>query len=135
MTGNNSLFSSITKIYGGKVIFRDNSKEKIIRVSNIGGKYSLLIENMFLVNNLKYNLPSIIQLCDKGYKIMFDIACCLLLENDTVLLVGNRKENIYKIKIDARMRIKSYLIASINYSFLWHRKLCHISMDILFKHI
>ena len=31
------------------------------------------------------------------------------------------------------MRIKSYIFASINVSFLWRRKLGHISMDILSK--
>jgi hypothetical protein len=64
---------------------------------------------------------------------MFDHACCLILKNDKVLLVGNRKGNVYKIKIDACMRIKSCLVATINDSFLWHGRLGHISMDILSK--
>jgi len=58
-------------------------------------------------------------LCDKGYKIMFDHACCLILENDKFLLVGNRKENVYKIKINKCMRIKSSLVSSINDSFFF----------------
>jgi hypothetical protein len=62
---------------------------------------------VFLVNSLKHNLLSISQLCDKDYTIMFDHACCLILENDKVLLIGNRKGNIYKIKIDAWIRIKN----------------------------
>jgi hypothetical protein len=40
MTGDNSLLSSITKINGGKVISKDNSKGKIIKVDNIGDKSS-----------------------------------------------------------------------------------------------
>jgi len=78
------LFSSITKINYGKVTFRDNLKGRII-----GGKSSSSIKKMFLVNSLKYNLLSISQLSDKGYKIMFDNACCLILENNKVLFVGN----------------------------------------------
>ena len=31
------------------------------------------------------------------------------------------------------MRIESCLVASINDNFLWHRRLCYISMDILSK--
>ena len=81
---------------------------------------------------VKHNLLSISQLCDKGYKIMFNHACCLILENDKVLFVGNRKENVYKIKIDACIRIESCLIASINDNFLWHIKLGHINTDIFF---
>jgi hypothetical protein len=53
------LFSSITKINEGKVTFRDNSKGKIIGVSNIGGKYSPSIEKVFLINSLKHNFLSI----------------------------------------------------------------------------
>ncbi|KAJ6932201.1 hypothetical protein NC651_007802 [Populus alba x Populus x berolinensis] len=37
MTKDYSLFSSISKINGGKVTFRDNLKGKVIGVSNIGG--------------------------------------------------------------------------------------------------
>jgi hypothetical protein len=88
---------------------------------------------VFLVNSLKYNLLSISQLYDKSYKIMFDHACCLILENDEVLFIGNRKWNVYKININACMRIESCLVASINDNFLWHRRLCYISMDILSK--
>jgi hypothetical protein len=133
MTGDDSLFSSITKINDGKVTFGNNSKGKIIGVGNIRSKSSLSIKKVFLVNNLKHNLLRIIQLCDKGYKIMFDYACCLILENDKVLCIGNRKGNVYKINIDACMRIENCLVASINDSFLWHRRLDHISMYILSK--
>jgi hypothetical protein len=73
-------------------------------------------------------------LCDKCYKIIFYQAYCLILENDKVLFIGDKKErNVYKIKIDACMRIKSCLVASINDSFHWHRRLGHISMDIFSK--
>jgi intein/homing endonuclease len=119
MTEDDSLFSSISKINGGKVTFGDNSKGKVIGVGNTGDKSSPSIEKMFLVNNLKHNLLSISQLCDKGYKIMFDHACCIILENDKVLLIGNRKVNVYKIKIDACIRIKNCLVASINDFFFF----------------
>ena len=119
MTRDYSLFLSITKINSGKVTFRDNLKGKIIRVGNIGGKSSPSIENVFLMNDLKYNLLSISQLCDKEFKIMFDHACCLILENDKVLFIGNIKGNVYKIKIYVCIRIESCLIASINNSFLF----------------
>lgn len=133
MTGDDTLFSSLTKTKGGKVTFGDNSKGKIVGIGNIGGMSSTSIENVFLVDNLKHNLLSISQLCDKGYKIIFDHTCCLILENDKIIFIGNRIGNIYKIKIDTCMSSESCLVASINDSFLWHRRLGHISMDILSK--
>jgi hypothetical protein len=39
-----------------------------------------------------------------------------------------KKRNVYKIKINACMRREIYLVASINDSFLWHRRLGHISV-------
>ena len=79
MIGNYSWFSSFTKIKnGGDVSFGDNLKRKTIGVGNVGNVSSTLIENMCLVENLKYNLLSINQLCDKGYRVTFDKSKCVI---------------------------------------------------------
>lgn len=49
MTGDDLLFSSTTKINNEKVIFKDNSKQKIIWVGNIKDK--------FILTNEAYNHP------------------------------------------------------------------------------
>ena len=93
MIGNYTWFSSFTKTEnGGDVSFRDNSKEKIFGIGNIGKVSLTLIVNVCLVENLKHNLISISQLCDKGYKVIFDKTRCVI-ENacdSKVLFVGNR---------------------------------------------
>jgi hypothetical protein len=73
----------------------------------------LPLKKVFPINRLKHNLLNISQLCDKGYKIIFNHVNWLIIENNKVIYIGNRKENVYKIKINACMRIKSYLVASI----------------------
>ena len=74
MTSDYSYFSSFTKIKnGGDVSFGDNSKGKVLGVGNVG-----IIENICLVENLKHNLLSISQLCDKGYKVIFDKSKCVI---------------------------------------------------------
>ena len=79
MTGNCAWFSSFTKVENCEYVsFGDNSKGKIIRIGNIGKISSTLIENVYLVENLKHNLISISQLCDKGYKTVFDKLVVLL---------------------------------------------------------
>ena len=90
-------------------------------------------EKKILVNSLKHNLLIINQIYDKRYKIIFNYECCLFLKDDKLIYIGNRKRNVYKIKIDAYMRIKSCLVTSINDSFLWHKRLGYISIDILSK--
>ncbi|KAG5254226.1 Retrovirus-related polyprotein from transposon [Salix suchowensis] len=41
MTGDGTLFSSLTKAKGGKVTFGDNSKGKIVGIGNIGVFYGI----------------------------------------------------------------------------------------------
>ncbi|KAH9704489.1 hypothetical protein KPL70_011489 [Citrus sinensis] len=99
MTGNYAWFSSFTKIEnGGDVFFGDNSKGKILGIGNVGKVSSTLIENVCLVENLKHNLISISQLCDKGSKVIFDKFSCVI-ENSCdgkTLFVGNRCDNLGK---------------------------------------
>ena len=79
MIRNYAWFSSFTKTEnGGDVSFGDNSKGKIIEIENVGKVSSTLIENVCLVENLNHNLISISQLCDKGYKVIFDKFSCVI---------------------------------------------------------
>jgi len=52
---------------GGTIIFGEDSKGRIIGFGNIKISKSPLIENIALVDGLKYNLLSISQLCDKDF--------------------------------------------------------------------
>ncbi|KAH9698132.1 hypothetical protein KPL71_023896 [Citrus sinensis] len=136
MTGNYSWFSSFTKIKnGGDVSFGDNSKGKIIGIGNVGNVSSTLIENVCLVENLKHNLLSISQLCDKGYRVIFDESKCVI-ENacdGKVLFVGNRCVNVYTINIDCASTNEKCLSALHDDGWLWHRRLGHGSMDLISK--
>ena len=136
MTGNYSWFSSFTKIEnGGDVSFGDNSKGKIIGIGNVGNVSSTLIENVCLVENLKHNLLSISQLCDKGYRVIFDESKCVI-ENacdGKVLFVGNRCVNVYTINIDCASTNEKCLSALHDDGWLWHRRLGHASMDLISK--
>ena len=78
MTNNYFWFSSFTNVKnGGEVSFRDNSKGKIISISNID-KDSTFIKNLYLVKNLKHNLLRINQLSNKGYRVIFNKTKCVI---------------------------------------------------------
>lgn len=66
MTGDQSLLLDLKKNYRGHVTFGDNVEGKIISIEDIGNHSSPFIENVLLVDNLKYNLLSISQFYDKG---------------------------------------------------------------------
>ena len=78
MTGDFSKFSTFTKKDGGLVNFRDNAKGKIIGIGNVDNSFSPIIENVLFVDNLKHNLLSISQLCDKVYRVVFKTSKCLI---------------------------------------------------------
>ena len=75
--------------------FGDNAKENIIDIKEVGNPNSLIIDNVLFVDDLKHNLLSISQLCDKGYKIIFqDNACMVFNKNNTLIFVVLRDKNV-----------------------------------------
>jgi hypothetical protein len=60
------------------MIFKDNTKGKEKYISII--ENSLTIEHVLLIDGLKYNLPSIGQLYDRGNKVIFESLHCLVIK-------------------------------------------------------
>ena len=87
---------------GGMVTFGDNDKEKIIGIGNIGITLSTCIENILLVDGLKHNLLSISQLCDKGYKVVFESSMCIVTSptDASTRFIGHRHGNVHMIDLD-----------------------------------
>jgi hypothetical protein len=136
MTGDKNKFTSLTLKDGGNVKFGDNSKGKIIGIGNIGKIHSLVIEDVLLVDGLKHNLLSISQLCDKGYNVIFKSIMCIIVNeiDNQVLFVAFRNENVYTIDFDSMTSKESICLAAINEnSWLWHRRLGHVNMELLSK--
>ena len=93
------FFSKLEKKNGGNVTFGDNAKGKVIGIGTIGKDSSTCIDNMLLVDGLKHNLLSVSQLCDKGYKVTFDLNTCLVTKSldDKIVFKGKKSSNIYTI--------------------------------------
>ena len=89
-----------------------------------------------LVDGLKHNLISISQLWDIGYKVLFDKKECTIFESTTnkIIFTGNRKHNVYKIKVSYKTsKIISCVASTNNDAWLWHRRLGHANMGQLSK--
>ena len=133
MTGNSSKFVNLSKKDGGLVTFGDNKKGKIIGKGTIGNDSCTLIENVLLVDGLKHDLLSISQLCDKGFRVVFDKNNCII-ENASdrkVLFVGNRDDNVYTIDLNDCPTNDKCLSVLLDNSWLWHRRLGHASMYLI----
>ena len=133
MTGDESKFAFLTKRKGGYITFGDNSKGKIIGQGNIGNGTSSLIESVLLVDGLKHNLLSISQLCDKGFKVIFEASHCIIkdIQNDRTIFMGHRCENVYAINISKYDGHDRCFSSMHDQSWLWHRRLGHANMDLI----
>ena len=102
MTSDESLFQKLNKNKSENVSFGDNSKGVIRGIGTIGNNSHTQIKNVLLFKNLKYNLLSISQLCDKGYRVCFESNACHVINSTTnqIIYIGKRHENVYVIHID-----------------------------------
>ncbi|GJX01587.1 putative reverse transcriptase, RNA-dependent DNA polymerase [Tanacetum coccineum] len=85
MTGNKSYLTDYEEIDGGFVAFRGNSKGgKITRKGKIRTS-KLDFEDVFFVKELKFNLFSVSQMCDKKNNVLFTDTECVVLSPDIKL--------------------------------------------------
>ena len=135
MTGDSSLLTKFVEKAGPSITFGDDSKGYTMGYGLIA-KENVIIDEVALVSGLKHNLLSISQLCDKGYKVNFTPAACVVTKGDdnNVVLIGQRKGNVYVADFNS---VKSESItcllskASSDDSWLWHKRLSHLNFKTL----
>nr|GEV20819.1 hypothetical protein [Tanacetum cinerariifolium] len=106
MTGNKSYLTDYEEIYGGFVSFGGNSKgKKITRKGKIRTS-KLDFEDVYFVKELKFNLLSVSQMCDKKNSVLFTDTACVNLSPDFkltgeshVLHKVPRKDNMYSVDL------------------------------------
>nr|GEV46592.1 hypothetical protein [Tanacetum cinerariifolium] len=144
MTGNMSYLSDFQELNGGYVAFGGNPKG-----GNISGKGKIKtgkldFEDVYFVKELKFNLFSVSQICDKKNSVLFTDTECLVLSPDfklsddsQVLLRVPRENNMYNINLKNIVPSGNltYLFAkaTIDESNLWHRRLGHINFKTINK--
>ncbi|KAJ9557264.1 LOW QUALITY PROTEIN: hypothetical protein OSB04_011878 [Centaurea solstitialis] len=134
MTENKSLLLNYVSEKGPSVTFGDDAK-------GITKGYGTLSNGIITFNKVAYveglmdNLLSISQLCDLGYKVIFDICACNVINNQgESVLSGSRKENVYIINMDNDTEAESICFISDDAekkSWLWHKKLSHLNFRTL----
>jgi hypothetical protein len=99
MTGDARMFNSInTNDSNGydSIIFGDNGKGKVERLSKITISNDLSISNVLLVESLNFNLLSVAQLCDLGFKCIFGIedVAIISIQSSNLIFKGFRYKNL-----------------------------------------
>ena len=87
---------------GRAVTFDNDGKEKIIKIDKIYITLSIFINNILLVDGLKYNLLSINHLYDKGFKVIFESSTCIISSpfEEGAKFIEHRHSNIYIVDLD-----------------------------------
>nr|GEX21801.1 ribonuclease H-like domain-containing protein [Tanacetum cinerariifolium] len=144
MTGNISYISDFEELNGGYVAFGGNPKGgKISRKGKIRTR-KLDFDDVYFVKELKFNLFSVLKMCDKKNSVLFTNTECLVLSPDfkfpdesQVLLRVPRENNMYNVNLKNIVPSGdlTYLFTKpiIDESNLWYRRLDHINFKTMNK--
>ncbi|GKE62370.1 ribonuclease H-like domain-containing protein [Tanacetum coccineum] len=132
------------EIDGGFVAFGGNSKGRKITGKGKIRTGKLDFEDVYFVKELKFNLFSISQMCDKKNSVLFtDIACVVLspdfklIDESHVLLKVPRKDNMYIVDLKNVVPQGGltclFAKATPAESNLWHRRLGHVNFKTMNK--
>jgi len=136
MTGDSKMFSSLEENVIGysDIIFGDNSRGKVEGVDKYAISNNHFLSNVLLVDSLKFNLLSVTQLCDFGYKCSFtknDVVVTSLDGNDHIF-TRFRHEDVYLVDFATReANLSTCLFSKSSLGWLWHRRLGHGGMKQL----
>nr|GEY03569.1 putative ribonuclease H-like domain-containing protein [Tanacetum cinerariifolium] len=120
MTGNMSYLSDFEKVNGGYVSFGGNPKGGKISSKGKIKTGKLDFNDVYFVKELKFNLFSALQMCDKKNSILFTDTECLVLspefklpDESQVLLRVPRENNMYNVNL--KNIVPSGLTRTMNY--------------------
>ncbi|GJS40511.1 putative ribonuclease H-like domain-containing protein, partial [Tanacetum coccineum] len=137
------------KIKSGNQQQKEYKEKAVIDCGIISGKGkiktgSLDFDDVYFCKELKYNLFSVSQICDKKNNVLFTDTECLvlssnfkLLDESQVLLRVPRKDNIYSVDLKSVVPTGGLTCliakATIDESNTWHRRLGHINFKTMNK--
>ncbi|GJS28255.1 putative ribonuclease H-like domain-containing protein, partial [Tanacetum coccineum] len=144
MIGNRSYLTDYEEIDGGFVAFGGNSKGGKITGKGKIKTGKLDFEDVYFVKELKFNLFSVSQMCDKKNSVLFTDTECVVLSPDFkltdeshVLLKVPRKDNMYSVDLKNVVPQGGltclFAKATPDESNLWHRRLGHVNFKTMNK--
>ncbi|GJX67393.1 putative ribonuclease H-like domain-containing protein [Tanacetum coccineum] len=144
MTGNKAYLSDYEDYNGGFVAFGSDPKGGKITGKGKIRTANLDFDDVYFVDELKFNLFSVSQMCDKKNSVLFTDTECLilspsfkLLDENQVVLRAPRQNGVYSL--DLKNIVPSggitclYANATTDESKLWHRRLGHVNFKNINK--
>jgi hypothetical protein len=106
-----------------RITFGDNGKGKVKGLGKIVISNDLNISNVLLVKSLNFNLLSVAQLCDLGFKCIFRVDDVEIISVDGSNLIFKcfRYENLYLVDFNASdAQLSTCLFTKSSMGWLWH---------------
>ncbi|GJT33556.1 ribonuclease H-like domain-containing protein [Tanacetum coccineum] len=144
MIGNKSYLTDYKEIEGGFVAFGGNSKRGKITRKGKTRTGKLDFKGAYFVKELKFNLFSVSQMCDKKNSVLFTDTEYVVLSPDFklsdeihILLKVPRKDNMYSVDLKNVVPQGGltclFAKATPDESNLWHRRLGHVNFKTMNK--
>nr|GEU95977.1 ribonuclease H-like domain-containing protein [Tanacetum cinerariifolium] len=142
--GNISYFTDFKEFNGWYIAFGGGAKGGKITGKGIIKTGKLDFEDVYFFKELKFNLFSVSQMCDKKKNVLFTDTKCFVLSPDFkladeshILLKVPRKNNMYSVDMKNIVPKKDLTClvakATNDESMLWHRRLGHINFKNINK--
>jgi hypothetical protein len=134
MTGNKKWFSSITPLsHKEYVSLGDDKKVEVLGAGIIKVNDCFTLNDVALVDRLRYNLLSISQLCDADLSMLFCKSDSHVLDSFGKHVYGiSRIGNIFQADfLSAQSSLRCLIPQSSSELWMWYRRLGHLSLDLL----
>jgi hypothetical protein len=134
MTGDKKWFSNLTPLSHKKyVTFEDDKKGKVLDTGVIKVNNNFTLKDVALVDKLGYNLLSVSQLVDADLGVLFHKSDSQVLDSRGDLVCGiSRIGKVFQADFSfAQSSIKCLISWSSSELWKWHRRLGHLSFDLL----
>jgi hypothetical protein len=134
MTGDRDMFLTLRKERDGSFSFGNDDSTKIIGKGTIRiGNKNTKAENVLLVEYMKHNLISVIQMCDQGHKVTFDSQKCKIRKEGLGKLISTAARTSSNIYVLSEIGNEKCCLGKEDEIWLWHRRMGHIHFDNLVK--
>jgi hypothetical protein len=134
MTGNKKWFSSLTPLsHKEYVTFGDDKKGKVLGTGVIKVNDCFTLNDVTLVDRLRYNLLSVSQLCDADLNVLFRKSDSHVLDSSGKRVCGiSCIGNIFQVNFSSAQSSLRCLISQSSFElWKWHRRLSHLIFDLL----
>jgi hypothetical protein len=134
MTGDKGWFSSLVPMVTKRYItFGDNGRGRVLLEGEIKVSDKITLRRVALDQSLGYNLLSVSQLLDEGFEVLFRPGGSRILESrgDLVCMVAPEGQVFRADFSQSSGAERCFLVGSSSELWKWHRKLGHLSFDLL----